>query len=88
MASNRSCLFCSTTMCQRISIKDLYFSMNLGNLKYSSKNEALKICFVEMGRTREGFPFHNKVFWEKLNNILEATFYLSAEKFKIRTMKP
>jgi hypothetical protein len=43
---------------------------------------------VEMGRTREGFSFHNKVFWEKINNILEATFYLSGEKFKIQTIKP
>ena len=75
-------------MCQRIYIKDLYFSMNLGNLKYSSKKWSIKIRFLEKGRIAEGFSFHNKVFWEKINNILEATFDLSPEKFRIQTIKP
>ena len=39
-------------------------------------------------KTAEGFSFHNKVFAVKINNIMEAMFYLTPEKFKIKTIKP
>ena len=57
MTSNRSCLFCSTTLCQRIYIKDLYFSMNLRNLKYSSKKSSIKNLFPGDGENSRGLLF-------------------------------
>ena len=39
-------------------------------------------------RTVEDFSVHNKVFAAKVNNIMEATFYLSPKKFKIKVIKP
>jgi len=88
MTSNRSCLFCSTTMCQRIFIQDLYFSMNLINLKYSSKKWSIKNLFRGdgensrrllfsqqgiLGKNKQHFGSNVLFKWRKIQNTNNKT---------------
>jgi len=82
MTSNRSCLFCSTTMCQRISIKDLYFSMNVGNLKYSSKKWSIKFFFPGDGENSRRLPFSQQGILGKIKQHFGSNVLFKCRKIQ------
>ena len=89
MTSNRSSLFSSASLHQRISIKALNFIKNLRSIKYSLRKWSIKNSFPRIidnelkARIAEWFSVHNKVryVWQNSITYLTNNFKSSLKPF-------